>query len=254
MTTGLIKPGESQTLTFVWFSNTSPPNDAPLATLSPPPTLVVTAPDGTLSTPSLTQRGVTEYWDYTLTPDVVGLWTLQARCQDTNVGEQYAPPLALWVQAESLTDISADTDLLPGINARTSAGPITVVSPVDGKGNIRIIRNQTYASAIGTQIVVTVPVPTNPMGGAATFTFAVSGNQVPLAGSVLSYNISAGTADIGLEMSSTQSGDFTANDYSAPTKGNYSLLIALPASEGNLVPIVFVSGTVSIYNAAPTAS
>lgn len=249
MTTGLIKPGESQTLTFVWYSNASPPNDAPLTTLTPPPTLVVTAPDGTPSTPSLTQRGATEYWDYTLTPTAIGLWTLQARCQDTNVSEQYAPPLALWVQAESLTDISTDTDLIPAIYAKQTAtnGVVLIDGFSPDAKTLHLTQYATHLADDNNALSLTVYVPVDPTDGTPILTLKISNTPTNHAGTLTNYDPTTQLATLGFELTAAH-----VTPSALPSGGQFSLGILL--DNGTLIPISYQRGAVIVDPAGNPAA
>jgi hypothetical protein len=143
MTTGLLKIGESVTLTFVWFNAIAAPADAPLTTLSPAPTLAMTDPSGTVTAPALVHRGTTEYYDYSFVPTAVGAWGFQARCTDALVAEEYADPLTVWVTANSLADILAKTNLI-------QVGGITVASPVSpATGNLTLYQGVSYIPSSG---------------------------------------------------------------------------------------------------------
>ncbi len=107
--TGLLKVGESITVSFMWEDAS---DGSPLTSLSPAPTLAVTAPDGTVTTPSLTQRGSTAFFDYEITPDAAGLWALQARCTDTDCAAEYTEVVPLWVTTNALSDVQAKTSQL----------------------------------------------------------------------------------------------------------------------------------------------
>ena len=106
MTTGIFGLNESVTAAFLWEDA----DGAPLTALSPAPTVAVTNPNGVVTAPSLTQRGSTGYWDVTITPDVVGLWAIQARCTDPDCAAEYTDPVPLWVTTESLTDMMTTLD------------------------------------------------------------------------------------------------------------------------------------------------
>lgn len=171
MATGLLAIAESVTVSFMWEDD----NGAPLTSLSPAPTLAVTNPAGTVTTPALTQRGSTAFFDYTFTPDTVGTWVLQARCTDTDCATEYTEPVALWVTADSITEIQAKTDLLhftgalgsekvnslddhlddeiAAIQASLAAitsGSVTVTSPVNAMtSDLEIIRGDDYTVTSG---------------------------------------------------------------------------------------------------------
>lgn len=139
MTTGLIGVDETITVAFVWFDD----NGLPLTSLSPAPTLTLTAPDGTETAPALTQRASTPYWDYDFTPDEVGLWALMAECTDTDCAVPTTDPVAVWVSETSLGD-ELDT-LLSAI-----AGNVTSTAPVAPDTlNLTIVRGDDYTTSSG---------------------------------------------------------------------------------------------------------
>lgn len=139
MTTSLLGVGESITISFMWEDE----DGAPITVLSPAPTLAVTDPAGTVTTPALTQRGATAFWDYVASPDTEGTWLYQGRCLDTDCAVEYTEVVSLWVSETSLGD-ELDT-LLSAV-----AGNVTSVAPVAPDTlNLTIVRGDDYTTSSG---------------------------------------------------------------------------------------------------------